>query len=81
VTFTTPVSITANTVYVASYHATKGHYAADAGGLTNGVDNGNLHAIADAVAGGNGVYVYSSSSTFPTQTFGGTNYWVDVIFK
>jgi hypothetical protein len=81
VTFTTPVTITANTVYVASYHATKGHYAADAGGLTNGVDNGNLHAIADAVAGGNGVYVYSSSSTFPTQTFGGTNYWVDVIFK
>jgi hypothetical protein len=81
VTFSTPVNITANTVYVASYHTNKGFYAADEGGLTNGVDNGVLHAVADAAAGGNGVYAYSASSTFPNQTFGATNYWVDVIFK
>src|SRR5207237_6433160 len=28
----------------------------------------------------NGVYNYSGSSTFPTQTFGATNYWVDVVY-
>ena len=30
--------------------------------------------------GGNGVYAYGADSTFPTSTFNGTNYWVDVVF-
>ncbi len=29
VNFSTPVPVTANTVYVASYHTTTGHYAAN----------------------------------------------------
>ena len=39
-----------------------------------------LHALQDGVSGGNGVYVYTASSAFPTQTFSSTNYWVDVVF-
>ncbi len=32
------------------------------------------------VAGGDGVYAYGSTSTFPTNTFKAANYWVDVVF-
>ena len=28
----------------------------------------------------NGVYAYGASSTFPSASYRGTNYWVDVIF-
>ena len=48
VNFATPVPITANTIYVASYHASGGHYAADQSYFTNsGVDNAPLHALQD----------------------------------
>jgi hypothetical protein len=82
VTFSTPVAITANTVYVASYHTDVGRYAGDNGYFaTAGVDNGPLHALKDGVSGGNGVYSYSSSPVFPTLTYNASNYWVDVMFS
>ncbi len=34
----------------------------------------------NGVTGGNGVYHYSSTTTFPSSTFNATNYWVDVVF-
>ena len=42
--------------------------------------NAPLRAPATGTVGGNGVYVYSPTSAFPTQTFNGANYWVDVVF-
>jgi hypothetical protein len=82
VNFATPVAISANVVYVASYYAPNGHYAADGGYFTNaGVDNGPIHLLSNAEGGGNGVYVYAASSSFPAQTFNATNYWVDVVFS
>ena len=52
-----PVAIAANTTYVASYHTPVGCYAADDGFFaTTGVDAPPLHALADGVDGGNGVY-------------------------
>jgi hypothetical protein len=82
VNFTPPVSITANTVYVASYHATTGHYSQDSGYFAaTGVDNAPLHALQNGVSGGNGVYAYGATSVFPTQTFNSANYWVDVVFS
>jgi methionine-rich copper-binding protein CopC len=81
VNFATPVSISANTVYVASYLAPSGRYAADARYFTSaGVDSAPLHALADGVSGGNGVYTYGTSAVFPSSTFQATNYWVDVKF-
>jgi len=75
------VSVTAGTVYVASYFAPVGHYAADAGYFaTAGVDNGLLHALKDGVSGGDGVYAYGSAAAFPSNTFQSTNYWVDVVY-
>jgi hypothetical protein len=79
-TLPAPVPIQANTTYVASYHAPAGRYAADEGAFaTAGVDNGPLHALSDAAAGGNGVYGYGSLTAFPTSTYQSTNYWVDVV--
>ncbi len=83
VNLATPVTIAANTTYIASYHTT-GAYAATSGFFTNGVSSGPLSALSSAAAGGNGVYAYGGSATtglFPNATFGSTNYYADVVFK
>lgn len=77
---TTPLAITANTVYVVSYRAPAGRYAIDVGYFTNGVDRGPLHSPSNAAAGGNGVYIYGAASLFPNQTWQSSNYWVDIVF-
>src|SRR5664279_4949696 len=78
----TPVTVTANTVYVASYFAPSGHYSADVGYFKSaGYDDPPVHALADGASGPNGVYVYTPTpGIFPTFTFSATNYWVDVVF-
>ena len=82
VNFATPVAISASTIYVASYHVNSGHYSTDVNYFaTAGVDNGSLHALANGVSGGNGVYAYGTSSTFPNLTWSTANYWVDVAFQ
>ena len=81
VSFASPVAITANTVYVASYHTTVGHYSYNLNYFaTTGVDSPPLHALANGVSGVNGVFAYGSSSTFPNQGWNSTNYWVDAAF-
>jgi hypothetical protein len=80
VNFSTPVAITANTVYVASYHTSGGHYSDDQNYFaSSGVDNPPLHALQNGVSGVDGVFSYGSSSTFPSQGFNSSNYWVDVV--
>jgi hypothetical protein len=81
VTFSQPVAIAANTLYVAGYHTDTGHYSQDEGYFTN---NGYLNAPLSAPGGPNspnGVFTYSPTPTFPSNTFNGTNYWVDVVFS
>ncbi|WP_222271964.1 DUF4082 domain-containing protein, partial [Rhizobium leguminosarum] len=83
VNFTTPVTIAANTTYIASYHTT-GAYVASNNFYTTAVTNGPLTAQSSAVAGGNGVYAYGGSATvgiFPNATFNAGNYWADVVFR
>jgi len=79
-TFTTPVAISANTTYVASYYSPAGNYAVDNSYFAAGVDAPPLHALADGVGGGNGVYFYGSGGGFPTASWQASNYWIDVIF-
>jgi hypothetical protein len=74
--FTNPVPIAPNTIYTVSYH-TSGFYSADPDYFVSDYTNGPLLAPA---AGGNGVFAYGSASSFPSATFGATNYWVDLIF-
>jgi len=80
--FATPVAVSANTVYVASYLAPSGHYAADSGFFaTSGVDAAPLHLLPDGAGGGNGVYAYGTTPAFPSSTWQSSNYWVDVVFS
>jgi hypothetical protein len=79
VLFSTPVAISANTTYVASYHTNVGHYSDDTGYFTNaGASDAPLHALGNSVSP-DGVYKYGSGG-FPTQTYQGSNYYVDVLF-
>lgn len=80
VNFSSPVFVVPDTTYVASYYDPQGHYADDNGYFVNGVDNAPLHALSDAVGGGNGVYVYGTGGVFPTGTYQSSNYWVDIVF-
>ncbi|PSB47941.1 hypothetical protein C7B80_07570 [Cyanosarcina cf. burmensis CCALA 770] len=80
VNFDRPVAISANTVYVASYHTNVGRYSSDENYFAvSGADNGPLHFLVNGASGGNGVYKYGSSG-FPNQTYKASNYWVDVVF-
>ncbi|MFJ9835834.1 DUF4082 domain-containing protein [Streptomyces sp. NPDC101169] len=78
--FSTPVSVKANTTYVASYFAPNGGYSYD-GGYFSGSDAGlaPLTALKSGTDGGNGVYHYGSASAFPSSQSSGSNYWVDVV--
>ena len=73
------VQVTANAVYIASYHAPHGHYAADPQYFNEAVDRPPLRAF-DNVTNPNGVYRYDTASAFPDNSFNGTNYWIDVVF-
>jgi len=76
----TPVSITANTTYVVSYHTDIGFYSVTYPYFTSATNNPPLRALADGQDGGNGLYVYGAHG-FPTSTFQSANYWVDVVFS
>jgi hypothetical protein len=79
VSFASPVAVTANTTYVASYQAPVGRFAVNRGYFNTAYSNGPLSApVTTGVTPGNGVYVYPSG--FPNQSFDASNYWVDVIF-
>ncbi len=82
VTLASPVAMTANTTYIASYHTSVGRYAVNSQYFaTSGVDNAPLHALASGIDGGDGVYAYGPSGTFPVDTYNSANYWVDVVFS
>ena len=82
VSFAAPVTIGANTTYVASYYAPAGGYPANFNYFNSAVTHGPLTALASAsVPHGNGVYVYGGPGSFPTATYNGGNYWVDVVYQ
>jgi hypothetical protein len=62
-----------------SYWAPNGHYSITANGLVSGINAPPLYAVSNGVAP-NGVYLYGSTS-FPTNTYNATNYWVDPVFS
>jgi hypothetical protein len=79
-TFSEPVAITAGTTYVAGYLAPNGNYSATSVAFSSaGIENPPLMALANGTSL-NGVYAYSGESTFPTNSYNSTNYYVDVTF-
>jgi hypothetical protein len=81
VNFSSPVAITANTVYVASYFSPTGDFSVDRNYFNAGVSNPPLQALQNGASGPNAVFNYGSTSAFPTKTFQASNYWVDVVFS
>ena len=77
--FTTPIQITANTVYVATYYSPTGYYNATSNSFTNPVVNGPLAILKDGDEGVNGAYIYDDA--YPTNGFQASNYWVDVDYS
>jgi hypothetical protein len=81
-TFPTPIAVTANTTYVASYFAPSRYAVSSSYFATAPTIRGPLTALQTGTDGGNGVYRYGSTAgTFPTSTYNSENYWVDVVFS
>ena len=87
--FANPVQITANTVYVASYYDPNGSYATDSEQFYPGpfgsparspLYSPPLSAVRAGAGNANGVY-NAGGPGFPTTTFDGSGYGVDVIFS
>jgi hypothetical protein len=78
--FAAPVAVSANTIYVASYH-TNGHYSADGNYFANSHTSGHLTALSSSSSGGNGVFTYGAAGSFPTNAFNATNYWIDIVYN
>ena len=77
----TPIAITAGTPYVASYYSQSRHFSFDEFYFAGqGYDQAPLHALADGVAGPNGLF-HDSASAFPTDGYNSTNFWIDVVFS
>jgi uncharacterized protein DUF4082 len=71
--FDTPVAVSAGVSYVASYFAPEGHYSITQNYFVAPKQNGIFCVPSNA-----GVYRYSSSPAFPTDTWKNSNYWLDV---
>ncbi len=76
-----PVSVTAGTTYVASFHTDVGFYSTNTNFFAAAVTNGPLTGLSSGASGGNGVYAYGTASAFPTSTYNASNYWVDPVFQ
>src|SRR5262245_45757975 len=80
--FASPVSISAGTTYIASFHTNTGNYADTPYYFATyqGQSDGSLNAPGDSL---NGVFAYSANSTFPNNVSTDTadNYWVDIVFN
>jgi hypothetical protein len=74
-TFAKPLAVAAGTTYVASYYAPNGYYSVTKNYFSADTVTGPL-TIPGA---GNGVFKYGVG--FPTESWLGSNYWVDVIFR
>ena len=79
VSFSSPVSIQANTTYIVSFSAGGGDFGISTGYFSSGgVTSGPLEALPNSTSGGDGVY--GRSGSFPTIDGNGMNFWVDLAF-
>lgn len=77
----TPVAITPGKTYVSSYFMSNGNYSRDVNYFASQYNNSPLYAPSDSASGGNGVWVTNNTSSFPTQSFSGTNFYSDVVLQ
>ena len=79
--FSSPVAVTADTTYVASYFAPNGHYSADLNSFY--YQDYSATPLSAQLTSGDGTKVngvYSVGHGFPTSSFRASNYYVDLMF-
>jgi hypothetical protein len=82
VTFSSPVAITDNTTYVAAYFSPNGTITSTPHYFTKEIVNNPLTALKDGEDGSNGVFVISTTPSFPVGVHPNEeNYWVDVVYS
>jgi hypothetical protein len=72
-TLTSPITISANTMYTVSVNTGSTYYVASDNGLASAISNGPLSTI----VGSNGTF--GAAGAYPTQTYLATNYFRDVV--
>jgi beta-glucanase (GH16 family) len=81
-TFSSPVTLTANTRYRAVVFHSGGQYPNTASYYASGADEVNgplvIPKSANATANQQGSFIYGTGLTYPTGTFNSGTYWVDV---
>ena len=83
--FTTPVAVTAGSVYTAYYYSPSGNFSINpqffaSGGYPEGpTSSWPVQALANS-EGGNGVYSYDVEPSFPSSVYNPANYFVDIVF-
>jgi hypothetical protein len=76
--FSTPVAIQANTVYIASYQSTSGHWSVNWNYFaSSGMNSPPLHALQNGNGAPDGVW--GTAGAFPANT-NSSNYWIDIVF-
>ena len=78
-TFSSPVTVTANTVYIASVTMPDGRYVSTPNYFGSDVTNGFLTAPSSGSVGGNGVF-NTTAGSYPSSSFNAANYWIDVAY-
>jgi len=74
----TPISISADAIYIAAYYTPNGQYADDYLGMAKDQVHSDLRIPGNSTAGGNGIYYYGLG--FPRYEWKASNYYVDVLF-
>ena len=76
-TLTTPITLVPGQQYVVSYLAPQGRYSYTSGYFSQPKTSGPLTAgVAD-----NGRFVYASTGGYPDASWGGSNYFVDLVYS
>lgn len=71
-----PVQVSARQTLIASYYTPNGSYAA-----TNSAFSRDTRRNGFTIPANGGVYRYGATSGFPTQSWIGSNYFVDIVFR
>ena len=81
VSFSSPVAVSVGSTYVASYLDPDGHYSVtNSAFASSNIDSPPVFGLATTTTP-NGLYLYGSSSAFPTASYNATNYFVDPVFN
>jgi hypothetical protein len=81
VLFDEPLSILAETVYVAAWGPTNRYCATPAFFVSNDLVNGHLSALRNLTSRLNGKFKASGSATYPDESYNDGCYFVDVLFE